>query len=387
MEMAEYLDFVHTGPGTLAGRYLRMFWQPVYRVKDLPPGKAMPVKIMSEEFTLYRGEGGDPHLVAFRCAHRGTQLNTGWVEGDTIRCRYHGWRFDETGQCVEQPGEEEGFASRVKIRSYPVKEYLGLIFAYLGEGEPPPLRRYPELEKPGVFETNTPEYWPCNYFNRLDNACDGFHVAYTHRESGMRAKRPERLGIRTLNAEETEYGVKTTYFLGDQPPVELRFHMPNTNQTRSFLRVESSSAQDAAKLVADRLFWRMPVDDESCVSFVVDLVPVTGKDAEIYNRRRLEAREAIKGISPNELASRILAGKLGLDEIDLAIPIYYLFWIEDYVVQVGQSPVAPRAEDILGKLDRGVLLMRKLWERELKALSEERPLKPWKSPAEFSTQF
>jgi 5,5'-dehydrodivanillate O-demethylase len=284
---------------------------------------------------------------------------------------------------VEQPGEEEGFASKVKIRSYPVKEYLGLIFAYLGEGEPPPLRRYPELERPGVFETNTPEYWPCNYYNRLDNACDAVHVAYTHRESGMRAKRPERLGIGTLTAEETEYGVKTTYFLANQPSVELRFHMPNTNQTRSFLRVEGS-LEDAAKLIADRLFWRVPVDDENCVSFVVDLVPVTGKDVEAYNKRRLEARETIKEVSPNELASQILTGKLNFDEIDLATPIYYLFWIEDYAVQVGQGPVAPRAEDTLGRMDRGVLLMRKLWERELKAFADGRTLKPWKSPAEFS---
>jgi len=383
MKIPDYLDFVHTGPGTLAGPYLRMFWQPVYRVKDLASGRAIPIKIMSEDFTLYRGENGTPHLTAFRCAHRGTQLSTGWVEGDSIRCRYHGWKYDGTGQCVEQPGEEEGSTSKVKIRSYPVKEYLGLIFAYLGEGEAPPLRRYPELERPGVFETNTPEYWPCNYYNRLDNACDAAHVAFTHRESGMRAKRLERLGIRTLTAEETEYGVKTTYFLTDQPSVELRFHMPNTNQTRSFLRVEGS-LEDAAKLIADRLFWRVPVDDENCVSFVVDLVPVTGKDVEAYNKRRLEARETIKEVSPNELASQILEGKLRFDEIDLATPIYYLFWIEDYIVQVGQGPVAPRAEDTLGRMDRGVLLMRKLWERELKAFADGRTLKPWKSPAEFS---
>jgi len=360
-----------------------MFWHPVHRVKDLASGRAVPIKIMSEDFTLYRGENGTPHLTAFRCAHRGTQLSTGWVEGDSIRCRYHGWKYDGAGQCVEQPGEEEGFASKVKIRSYPVREYLGLIFAYLGEGEAPPLRRYPELERPGVFETNAPEYWPCNYFNRLDNACDAGHVAYTHRESGMRAKRPERLGIRTLTAEETEYGVKTTYFLADQLSVELRFHMPNTNQTRSVLRLEGS-LEDVSKLVADRLFWRVPVDDENCVSFVVDLVPVTGKDMEVYNKRRLEARETIKEVSPNELASQILTGKLNFDEIDLATPIYYLFWMEDYSVQVGQGPVAPRAEDTLGRMDRGVLLMRKLWERELKAFADGRTLKPWKSPAEFS---
>ncbi len=86
----DYTDFEHTGPGTLAGRYMRMFWQPIYRTEDLVPGRAVPIRIMSEDFTLYRGEGGACHLVAFRCAHRGTQLSTGWVEGDCVRCRYHG---------------------------------------------------------------------------------------------------------------------------------------------------------------------------------------------------------------------------------------------------------------------------------------------------------
>src|SRR5438067_6207086 len=151
---AEYTDFEHTGPGTLAGRYLRRFWQPVYVAADLAAGHAKPIRFMSEDFTLYRGEGLDapvatrpePHLVAFRCAHRGTQLSTGWVEGDCIRCFYHGWKYDSSGQCVEQPAEDAGFASKVKIGSYPCEEYLGLIFAYLGEGQPPPLRRFPQLE-------------------------------------------------------------------------------------------------------------------------------------------------------------------------------------------------------------------------------------------------
>ncbi|HZU05086.1 MAG TPA: Rieske 2Fe-2S domain-containing protein, partial [Chloroflexota bacterium] len=130
---AKYTDFAHTGPGTLAGRYLRLFWHPIYRAEDLPPGRAVPIRIMSEDFTLYRGESGAPHVLAFRCAHRGTQLSTGWVEGDCIRCLYHGWKYDASGQCVEMPAEDPSFPPKVRIRSYPTQEYLGLIFAYLGD--------------------------------------------------------------------------------------------------------------------------------------------------------------------------------------------------------------------------------------------------------------
>src|SRR5438094_1034831 len=172
----EQVDFVHTGPGTLAGRYLRGFWQPVHRAQDLSLGRAKPTRILGEELTLYRGEGGAPHLLAFRCAHRGTQLSTGWVEGDELRCFYHGWKYGPDGQCTEQPAEPEPYCQRIKIRSYPVKEYLGLIFAYLGEGEPPPLPRYPDFEANGVLETST-YLRRCNYFNNLENQLDPVHTA------------------------------------------------------------------------------------------------------------------------------------------------------------------------------------------------------------------
>src|SRR6266571_9224741 len=122
-------DFAHTGPDTLAGRYMRRFWQPVFVSGELPRGVARPIRILNEEFTLYRGESGSPHVVAHRCAHRGTQLSTGWVEDDCIRCLYHGWRYDGSGQCVEQPGEGgEGFAAKVQIAGLPTREHLGLIF-------------------------------------------------------------------------------------------------------------------------------------------------------------------------------------------------------------------------------------------------------------------
>src|SRR5204862_3874974 len=164
-------EFAYIGPGTVAGRFLRQFWQPVYLSDELKPGRAVPLHILGEDFTLYRGEvssselraastGSQPqtrnpalgaaHLVAFRCAHRGTQLSTGWVEGDCIRCFYHGWKYDDAGQCVEQPAEDAGFAAKVRIGSYPTVEYLGLIFAYLGEGDAPALPRFPELEAAGL---------------------------------------------------------------------------------------------------------------------------------------------------------------------------------------------------------------------------------------------
>jgi 5,5'-dehydrodivanillate O-demethylase len=373
----DWRDITHTGPGTLAGRYLRLFWQPIYRVQDLPAGRALPLRIMNEDLTLYRGERGAVHLVDSACAHRGTQLSVGWVEGENVRCRYHGWMYDGSGQCVEQPLEDRPFCDRVRIRSFPVQEYVGLIFAYIGEGEPPPIRRLPDLERPGYLEAGPPEYWPCNFMTRIDN--DSRHVIFTHRESWVRMGRPMAAHAAELKAEETEYGVRT---YGPRPPDQPQrytyFHMPNINQVRS-PRIEGT-LDDARNLEADRFFWRVPVDDENCVNFVVDYIPLSPEQAEAYRQRRQAAGEA----SPaelNALGEQILAGKMRIEDLPQDMSIYKLFWIEDYVTQIGQRQNGRERPERLGVTDVGVALKRQIWQRELKALAEGRPLKQWYSPA------
>ena len=96
-------DFAHTGPDTLAGRLLRKAWQPVYVAGDLKPGWARTVKVLSEEITLYRGQDGKAFAVGGRCAHRGLLLSTGMVDGDCIRCAYHGWTYDTAGRLRATP--------------------------------------------------------------------------------------------------------------------------------------------------------------------------------------------------------------------------------------------------------------------------------------------
>ena len=371
--------YVQTGPGTLGGRFLRMFWQPVYRAEDLAAGQMRPIQIMSEKFTLYRGESGVAHVVAFRCAHRGTQLSTGWVEGDSVRCRYHGWKYDGSGQCVEQPGEDESNAEKVHIRSYPTQEYLGLIFVYFGGGEPPVLPRYPGLEGPGVLEVYPSEYWPCNYFNRIDNTCDVGHVTFTHRDSREAVDQHPELPV--LSADETESGVMTRVVRGGKLVATLNFHMPNTNHFRTDLSLRDPKSGVSGGYL-DRLLIRVPVDDESCVSFPLDFAHVTGDAAVKYRERRLLAR---KGTTESHLAmgEAMLAGKLRMAEVKKQTNLKNLTSLEDYIVQVGQGSIADRAHERLGRMDVGVFLLRKIWERELQALEEGRPLKQWVIPKSF----
>jgi len=101
------LDMTTTKPGTPGGTFMRQFWHAIARSEDILPGHAIPVRVMSEDYTLFRGASGRAQLVAQRCPHRGALMHLGWVENDDIRCVYHGWKYDCTGQCVEAPAEKK----------------------------------------------------------------------------------------------------------------------------------------------------------------------------------------------------------------------------------------------------------------------------------------
>src|SRR4051794_38343518 len=94
-----------TARGTEMGDLLRRFWQPVALSSEVKSGKAKGIRVFCEDLTLYRGNSGKSYLVDARSAHRSSRLHTGWVEGEDVRCVYHGWKYDGTGQCVEIPGE------------------------------------------------------------------------------------------------------------------------------------------------------------------------------------------------------------------------------------------------------------------------------------------
>src|SRR5581483_4342813 len=131
-----------TGPGTAAGKLLRRYWQPVALDEELPAGGApLAVRLLGEELVLYRDDAGRPGLLGLHCAHRGADLSYGRVEDGGLRCIYHGWLYDVSGQCLEQPGEPAGstFYQRIRQPAYPCVEAGGFVLAYLGGGEAPPL--------------------------------------------------------------------------------------------------------------------------------------------------------------------------------------------------------------------------------------------------------
>ena len=94
------------GPGTPMGDLLRRYWQPIGGASELEKNPIKPIRLMGENLVLYKDLSGTFGLVDRHCPHRRADMSYGWVEACGIRCSYHGWRYDETGACIDQPYED-----------------------------------------------------------------------------------------------------------------------------------------------------------------------------------------------------------------------------------------------------------------------------------------
>lgn len=341
-----FADMAPTGPGTLAGRYLRQYWHPVYVSDELPVKRAKPVRIMGEDFTLFRGESGSAYMTASKCAHRNTALHTGWVVGENIRCLYHGWAYDGTGQCVQQPAEPQPFCDKIRIRGYPVEEYLGLIFAYLGDGDPPPLPRYEGMQESSSLRAYMTAADNCNWLNRFDNIGDVTHPYFAHPQIPlMNTETPP-----SMRVETRPHGFK---FYGDYPDgfsQETYFHMPNATMF------------PGARGTSYNIGWLVPIDDDHCRVFGATEFPQIIADAHA-------GRDSM-----TQLGEAILRGEMTIDDImDHPAAIS----IQDYVVLKGQGDPVTRIQERMGRCDAGVIAVRKLWEKELTAFDAGAPVRRW----------
>jgi nitrite reductase/ring-hydroxylating ferredoxin subunit len=342
---------VETSFGTPMGELLRRYWHPIALSSD---ATATPrrIRFLSEDLVLFRDGSGNAGLLYERCAHRGTTLYFGKVEERGIRCCYHGWLFDRTGHCVEQPCEPGGGRARASIQQpwYPVEERYGLIFAYLGPpAKKPVLPRYDILEdlEPGdtivtddsSIGTGGAAIAPWNWMQHYDNVLDPYHVPVLHGSfSGTQfvdllASMPE------VTFKNTERGAiaEAVRTLDDGailrrvteavlPTVRI---IPDPNVSR-FGRSESVG-------------WLMPIDDTHY---------------RIYTA--LRARDGEKRV---RAATRPI-GKTWLEMNDderRAMP-------GDWEAQIGQGTITKHSEEHLVSSDRGLVLVRRQFRALLDAV-------------------
>jgi 5,5'-dehydrodivanillate O-demethylase len=358
-------DFNATGPGTPAGKYLRQFWQPIYHSRDLPVERPVPLHILNEVFTLYRGASGKVFLLEERCAHRGLRLSTGWVEGDNLRCFYHGWKFSGNGACIQQPVENDAFLKRGNIRGYPVREYLGLIFGYFGEGEAPPFPLYPEFESfDGYLETLS-YLRECNYYQNLENALDTSHVGFVH---GDNSAAFEGFGQgNALKSDESDWGLTYTFTRPDGSARVHQFGMPNLFYFLALPVDEEIGWQES-------LMWFVPIDDARHMQFWLHRIRAEGDVAQRIQERRERRRKEID-LAHQDIAEEVLCGRINIRDVDPAR--VDMVQLQDDIAQIGQGRIIDRSREQLGRSDVGVIAIRRLWSREINAMLEGLPLKRW----------
>jgi len=169
----------------------RDYWYPVIGVEKL---RRHPVRVqlLGEQLCVFKGKSG-PTVLSDICPHRGASLSGGRCNyAGTVSCPYHGWTFDERGECVAvlSEGPMSAIPGRVRVRRFPTRLIKDVVFAWMGEGEPtaPESDLPPELfDDSVVFHDAT--VWKANWRPALENMNDN-HVRYTHRNSVQLLLRP-----------------------------------------------------------------------------------------------------------------------------------------------------------------------------------------------------
>ena len=173
------------GPGTPMGTMMRRYWVPAALSWELPEPDCPPIelRLLGEELVAFRDTSGRAGIVSAFCAHRLVSLFWGRNEENGIRCVYHGWKFDATGQCVDMPSEpaESNFKDRVRIPAYPTYECGGVVWAYMG---PPELQPEPPqfewTQVPPARRSMTKVIEECNWLQCLEGGIDGVHSNFLH---------------------------------------------------------------------------------------------------------------------------------------------------------------------------------------------------------------
>ena len=171
------------GPGTPMGTLLRRYWYPVAALSELKANPTKAVRLLGEDLVLYQDRSGTLGLIEASCAHRRVHMLYGIPEERGLRCPYHGWLYDESGQCLEMPAEapESTFPSRVQIKAYPVEALGGLVFAYLGPAPVPLLPQWDVFVRGNVLRDVGMAIVPCNWLQIMENSLDPVHTEHLHR--------------------------------------------------------------------------------------------------------------------------------------------------------------------------------------------------------------
>jgi 5,5'-dehydrodivanillate O-demethylase len=338
------------GPGTPAGTLLRRYWHPICPAAELMGDKPKKrIRLLGEDLVLFRDGGGRVGLLPEQCPHRSASLYYGFVEDDGLRCPYHGWKFDVTGQCLEQPFEPDNAALKRKAcqRPYRVQQLGGLLWAYLGPDPAPLLPRWhPLVSLEGKRRITILPQLQCNWLQIMENSVDTTHTYYLHGHMmhtlGMGDKaayyyRPIQDYEFEVVKEDTWTGVrKVRIYGGERAEKELGhpviFPCILMSPQRQFLMTH----------------FRVPVDDTHTYIVRYEFKPGETSDGSDLENPPIEYVKPFK----NE------DGEFHLQT----------FGSQDAMAWETQGAVTDRSRELLGKSDRGIALYRRMLKEQIAAV-------------------
>jgi phthalate 4,5-dioxygenase len=369
-----------TGPGTPMGRMFRTYWIPALLAEELPENDCAPVRVqlLSERLLAFRDTNGRYGLIDEFCAHRGVSLWFGRNEECGIRCPYHGWKYDVTGQCTEIPSEADdtSYTRKIKLTSYPLIELGGILWTYMGPPESqPPLPEWEFATVPRNQSISTKRLQECNWLQALEGGIDSSHVSFLHRSE--------------LNTDPLFKGAKgNQYNLSDLKPV--------------FEVVESSGGlYIGARRNAEngKYYWRItqwvvptftmipprgghpihghfwiPIDDENCWAWSFDYHPTRA-----LTEVELNAVTAGQGIHVKYVPGtfRPLANKDNdylMDRAKQKAGKTYSgiegIGMQDASLQESMGPIVDRTKEHLVATDMGIILARQRLLQALKSFEK-----------------
>lgn len=370
------------GPGTPAGAVLRRYWQPAALAVELDgPRPVVPVRLMGEDLVLFRDSEGGLGLIGRHCPHRGADLCFGRLEDNGLRCPFHGWHFDRTGQCVEQPGEPAGSRMHENIRAvnYPVTVRSGIVWAWMGPGTPPDLPALDCFVAPDSHVFAFKGLWACNWLQALEVGIDPVHASFLHRflqdedpaESYGKQFR-DKAGATDIPMTRLLRDYPRPEILVDEAPHGLRLTaLRHMEDGRSHVRVTNQVFPNAICIPMSNEMtitqWHVPVDDVNCYWYAVftsfgkpvDKALMTAqrlKEHRLPDYVPLKGRHNNYGFDPDEQRSRTYTG-MGLD-----INVHDQWAVES------MGPIQDRTQEHLGKTDIGIIRYRRLLRAAMEAL-------------------
>jgi phthalate 4,5-dioxygenase oxygenase subunit len=375
-ETNEFLT--QTGPGTPMGDLFRRYWIPALMARELPEPDCPPVrvKLLSERMIAFRDSSGKLGLTDEFCAHRGVSLWFGRNEENGLRCPYHGWKYDTTGQCVDVPSEpvESGYCKKIKLKAYPLIERGGILWTYMGPPElQPPLPEYEFAIVPTKHSYVSKRLQECNYLQAMEGGIDSSHVSFLH--SGALEHDPLFKGARGNKYNLQDFQVK--FEVVESEGGLLIGARRNAEEGSYYWRITQwvmpcfTAIPPRGDHPIHGHFW-IPIDDESCWSWSYDYHPIrelTEKEVAAMDDGYGIHVKLIPGTfipvqnKDNDYLMDRAAQKSGQSYSGVAG-----IAIQDSSLQESMGPIADRSKENLVSTDNGIIMARHRLRKAAQAL-------------------